>query len=117
MNYESLNHTEWECKYHVVFIPKYRRKTLYGELRRHLGQVFHELARQKECKVEEGHLMPDHVHMLLAHPTEVCGVAGARLHEGQKRDPHRAGVCRTKAQFRRRAFLGTRIPRVQSRQG
>ena len=64
----SLSHTKWECKYHVVFIPKYRRKALYGELRRHMGQVFHELARQKECKVEEGHLMPDHVHMLLSIP-------------------------------------------------
>ncbi len=82
MNYESLNHTKWECKDHVVFLPKYRRKALYGELRRHLGEVFHELARQKECKVEEGHLMPDHVHMLLEHPAEVCGVAGGGVHQG-----------------------------------
>jgi putative transposase len=58
--YESLSHTRWECKYHVVFIPKYRRKTLYGELRRHLGEVFRKLAVQKESKIEEGHLMPDH---------------------------------------------------------
>ena len=54
--YESLSHTRWECKYHVVFIPKYRRKTLYGELRRHLGEVFRKLAVQKESKIEEGHL-------------------------------------------------------------
>ena len=66
--YESLSHTKWECKYHVVFIPKCRRKTLYGDLRRYLGEVFRELARQKESRVEEGHLMPDHVHMLLAIP-------------------------------------------------
>ena len=66
--YESLSHTKWECKYHVVFIPKYRRKVLYGNLRRHLGEVFRELARQKESKVEEGHLMPDHVHMMLSIP-------------------------------------------------
>jgi putative transposase len=56
------------CKYHVVFIPKCRRRTLYGNLRRHLGEVFHELARHKECRIEEGHLMADHVHMLISIP-------------------------------------------------
>src|SRR5271156_5851266 len=66
--YESLSHTTWDCKYHVVFIPKCRRKTLYQELRRHLGEVFRKLALQKESKVEEGHLMPDHVHLLLSIP-------------------------------------------------
>jgi putative transposase len=65
---ESLSHSVWECKYHVVFIPKCRRRTLYGELRRHLGEVFRRLAVQKESRVEEGHLMPDHVHMLVAIP-------------------------------------------------
>ena len=65
---ESLSHTRWESKYHVVFIPKCRRRTLYGQLRRHLGEVFRRLAAQKESQVEEGHLMPDHVHMLLAIP-------------------------------------------------
>ena len=65
---ESLRHTQWECKYHVVFIPKYRRKVLYGGLRQQLGDVFRELARERESKIEEGHLMPDHVHMLVAIP-------------------------------------------------
>ena len=65
---ESLSHTRWECKYHIVFIPKCRRRTLYRELRRYLGEVFRRLAEQKESRVEEGHLMPDHVHMLLAIP-------------------------------------------------
>ena len=65
---ESLNHTKWECKYHVVFIPKGRRKLLYGELRKHLGEVFRALALQKECRIEEGHLMPDHVHMMISIP-------------------------------------------------
>ncbi len=65
---KSLNHTKWECKYHVVFIPKCRRKVLYKELRRHLGEVFRQLAKQKESQVEEGHLMPDHVHMMIAIP-------------------------------------------------
>jgi len=66
--YESLSHSKWECKYHVVFIPKCRRKTLYGELRRHLGEVFRKLAQQKESRIEEGHLMPDHVHMMISIP-------------------------------------------------
>ena len=65
---ESLSHTKWECKYHVVFIPKCRRKTLYQELRRHLGEVFRRLAEQKGSQIEEGHLRPDHVHMMIAIP-------------------------------------------------
>ena len=65
---ESLNHTKWECKYHVVFIPKCRRKTLYQELRRHLGEIFRRLAEQKESQIEEGHRRPDHVHMMIAIP-------------------------------------------------
>ena len=67
-DYESLSHTTWTGKYHVVFIPKCRRKALYQELRRYLGEVFRKLALQKELRVEEGHLMPDHVHMLLSIP-------------------------------------------------
>ena len=66
--YQTLNHTKWDCKYHVVFIPKYRRKALFEELRRHLGPVFRTLTEQKESRVEEGHLMTDHVHMLLSIP-------------------------------------------------
>ena len=64
----SIAHTKWQCKYHIVFIPKYRRKALFGELRGHLGPVFRELARQKECRIEEGHLLVDHVHMLISIP-------------------------------------------------
>jgi putative transposase len=65
---ESLSHTKWECKYHVVFIPKCRRKVLYNELRQHLGEVFHQLAAQKESRIEEGHLMSDHVQMMISIP-------------------------------------------------
>jgi putative transposase len=65
---ESLNHTVWDCKYHVVFIPKCRRKVLYGELRRYLGDVLKKLALQRESRIEEGHLMADHVHMMIAIP-------------------------------------------------
>ncbi len=67
-DYESLNHTKWECKYHIVFIPKCRRKKLYQQLRQHLGEVFRQLAQRKESQVLEGHLVVDHVHMLLSIP-------------------------------------------------
>jgi putative transposase len=66
--FESLSHTKWTCKYHVVFIPKGRRKALYGTLRPHLGEVFRTLAQQKESRIEEGHLLADHVHMMIAIP-------------------------------------------------
>ncbi len=65
---QSLSHTRWDCKYHVIWIPKYRKKSIFGDLRKYLGEIFRELARQKECTVIEGHLMPDHVHILLSIP-------------------------------------------------
>ncbi len=58
----SLNHTRWECKYHIVFIPKFRKKVLFDQIRKEVGEVFHRLARQRESFIEEGHVMPDHVH-------------------------------------------------------
>src|SRR5689334_20601224 len=66
--HKRLSHTRWDCKYHVVFIPKCRRKTLYLQLRKYLGDVFRNLAMQKESRIEEGHLMPDHVHMMISIP-------------------------------------------------
>jgi putative transposase len=66
--YQSLFHSKWDCKYHVVFVPKRRRKAIFGETRRHLGEILHALARPKECQILEGHLMPDHVHMCIAIP-------------------------------------------------
>ena len=98
MTYESIKHTRWDCKYHVVFIPKYRKKTLYKELRKHLGEWFKDLAQQKECKIEEGHLMSDHVHMLISIPPKyaVAQVVGfikgksaiqiARTYMGRKKN-------------------------------
>ncbi|MEO0768781.1 MAG: IS200/IS605 family transposase [Cyanobacteria bacterium J06649_4] len=76
--YQSLSHSKWDCTYHVVFVPKYRRKAMFGEIRKYLGPVFHELARQKECRIVEGHLMPDHVHMCIEIPPKyaVASVIG-----------------------------------------
>ena len=74
----SLRHSRWECKYHIVFIPKCRRKVLYGQLRNDLGEVLRALARHKESRIEEGHLMVDHVHMLISIPPKyaVSSVVG-----------------------------------------
>ena len=76
--YQSLSHSKWDCKYHVVFIPKYRRKAMFEKIRQHLGVVFHELARQKECRIVEGHLLRDHVHMCIEIPPKysVASVIG-----------------------------------------
>ena len=63
-----LNHSRWESKYHIIFIPKYRRKILFGQIRKDLTEIFHRLARQKECEIEEGHIMGDHVHMMISIP-------------------------------------------------
>jgi len=68
---ESLSHSKWECKYHIVSIPKCRRKALYEQLRVHLGEVFKKLGEQKECRILEGHLMADHVHMLISIPPKL----------------------------------------------
>ena len=67
-NVERSSHTLWECKYHLVWIPKCRKKTLYGQLRKYLVSLFKDLASQRECKIIEGHLLPDHVHILISIP-------------------------------------------------
>ena len=97
-SYESLSHSKWDCKFHVVFVPKYRKKVLYGQIRRFLGPLFHELASQRNCKILEGHMVQDHVHMLIAIPpkysvSEVIGyikgksaIAVARQFGGRKRN-------------------------------
>jgi putative transposase len=94
----SLSHAVWDCKYHIVWIPKYRRKVLYGELRKNLGEMFRGLARQKESRVLEGHLMADHVHMFISIPPKyaVAQVVGfikgksaihiARTYGGRKKN-------------------------------
>ena len=71
-DYQSLAHSRWDCKYHVVFVPKRRRRQLYEQIRRQLGAIFHALARQKECQIIEGHVMPEHVHMGIAIPPKVA---------------------------------------------
>ena len=96
--YQSLSHTKWDCKYHLVFVPKYRKKVLYGKIRKFLGPVFHQLASQRGSTILEGHMVQDHVHMLIKIPpkysiAEVVGymkgksaIAVARQFGGRKRN-------------------------------
>ena len=97
-NISSLSHTAWDCKYHLVWIPKYRKKVFYGQLRKQLGDVLHELASHKESKIHEGHMRGDHLHMLISIPPKyaVSQVVGyikgksaihiARQHVGKRRN-------------------------------
>lgn len=96
--YHSLAHSKWDCKYHVIFIPKMRKKKLYGDIRARLREIFHALATQKDCKIIQGYLMTDHVHMLIEIPpkhkvSEVVGflkgksaIAIAREFGGKERN-------------------------------
>jgi putative transposase len=106
---ESLNHSKWECKYHVVFIPKCRRKTLYMQLRQYLGEVFRKLAERKEGRIEEGHLMSDHVHMMISIPPKYAVSQVVGFIKGKSAIHLGARLWRAPAEFRRAELLGTRI--------
>ena len=96
-DYESLSHVRWECKYHIIIIPKYRKRRLYGRLRRQVGEVLRDLCRQRGIELLEGHLMPDHIHMCLSIPPKysvahvigfIKGKSAVRIHRqllGNKR--------------------------------
>jgi len=108
VEFNHLDHATWERKYHVVFTPKYRTKLLFDKIKRHLGQVFHDLARRKECRIEEGHMMPDHVHSRFD-TSQVFGGADHRVHEREELDMDSA-ECRTQdAEFSRPQILSARI--------
>jgi putative transposase len=70
--YKSLSHSRYDCKYHIVFVPKGRKKSLYGKIREYLKGIFHELARQKGCEIIKGYLMQDHVHMRITIPPKLA---------------------------------------------
>src|SRR3954468_23594868 len=114
--HESLNHSKWECKYHVVFIPKCRRKTLYQQLRQYLGEVFRKLAEQKESRIEEGHLMADHVHMMISIPPKYAVSQVIGFIKG-KSAIHLPRSYAAQPQFRGAAFLGQGILRLYCREG
>lgn len=100
-DWESLSHVRWECKYHVVIIPKYRRKVFYGPLRRQIGTILRELCRQKGVELLEGHSMPDHIHMCLSIPPKYSvahtigflkGKSAVRIHRELLRERRMTGL-------------------------
>ena len=97
---QSLCHTVWECKYHVVWIPKYRKKILYGKLRQELAPVIKELARQKESEVMEGKLVGDHVHVLLSVPPKYAVAQVVGFIKGK------SAIYVARMSGRRRNFIG-----------
>ena len=114
-NEQSLSHTKWECKYHLTWIPKYRKKELYGDLRRYLGEVFRDLAQRRECEILEGHLMSDHAHMLISIPpkyavSQVVGFIKGKFH------PHRKAILRSQKEFYWATLLGQGLPCLYRRQ-
>ena len=99
--WHSLSHVRWECKYHVVFIPKYRKKVLYGRLRRAIGGILRDLCQQRGVDLIEGHLMPDHVHMLLSIPPKLSvahtvgflkGKSAVRVHRELLKERRMSGL-------------------------
>src|ERR1700716_3860120 len=112
--YLSVSHSKWDCKYHVVFVPKRRRKVIFGQTRRQLGAIFHALARQKECQIIEGHLMPDHVHMCIAIPPKhpVASVIGFLKGKSAIAIARLSGKERN---FTGRALLGSRLRSIDRR--
>ncbi len=106
---ESVAHTRWDCKYHVVWIPKDRRQALYAELRKYLGPVLRELARQRETVLEEGYLQRDHVHMLISIPRKYAVALVLGDHQGGECYPHCAELSRAAAKLHGPALLGARL--------
>jgi len=107
-NEQSLSHTKWECKYHLTWIPKYRKKELYGDLRRYLGDVFRDLAQRRECEILEGHLMADHAHMLISIPPKYAVSQVVGFIKG-KSAIHMA-ILRSQKEFHWATLLGQGLP-------
>jgi len=107
--WQSLSRVKWECKYLVVIVPKYRKKVLYGRLRREVGKIIRQLCRQKDVELIEGYAMPDHIHLVLSVPYEVQHCNGDGVSERQISYPHSPQNKWHQAGFYRKTFL---VPRL-----
>src|SRR5665647_2425682 len=112
---ESLNHTKWDCKYHVVFIPKNRRKALYGQFRVHLGEVFRGLAQHKDSRIEGGALDGRSCAHDDLDTAEICGIECSGLPQGEKRDSLGQSVWRAQEELYRAKLLGAWVLCVDGR--
>jgi putative transposase len=105
-DYQSLTHTRWDCKYHVVFIPKRRKKVIYGKLRKYLREVFHDLAKRRGAEIVEGHMMADHVHMCISIPPKYSVSNTVGYIKGKSAIAIPRELSRKAEEFQRRAILG-----------
>jgi putative transposase len=105
-DYQSLTHTRWDCKYHVVFIPKRRKKVIYGKLRKYLREVFHDLAKRRGAEIVEGHMMADHVHMCISIPPKYSVSNTVGYIKGKSAIAIPRELSRKAEEFQRRALLG-----------
>ena len=100
-DWQSLSHVKWDCKYHVVFIPKYRQKVFFGKTRERIGQILRDLCRQRGIELLEGHAMPDHIHVCLSIPPKYSvantvgflkGKSAVRIHRELKKERRMTGL-------------------------
>ena len=112
---KSLRHSRWECQYHVVFIPKYRKKAIFGQIRADLGDVLRRLAEQKESRITEGHVMPDHVHMLIEIPPKYAVSKVIGFLKGKSAIHIARTYAEEETELRGAALLGTGLLRVDNR--
>ena len=100
-DWQNLSHVRWECKYHVIIVPKYRKRVLYGKIRRRVGEILRDLCRQRGIEMVEGHLMPEHIHMCLSVPPKysiafaigfIKGKSAVRIHRQVLRNKRVTGL-------------------------
>ena len=85
MDEKSLSHTSWNCKYHIVLVPKYRRKVIYGKLRKDIGKILRTLCDYKHVEIIETHAMPDHIHILVSIPPKLAEQISWGISKGRVR--------------------------------
>ena len=109
--WQSLAHVKWECKYHVVIVPKYRRKVLFGHVRKRIGKIFRQLCRQKDIELVEGHALLEHVHMVLSIPPKLSVAMAVGYLKGKSAIQIHREALNVKARLHRQAFLVERVLR------
>ncbi len=114
-DYKSLSHSRWDCKYHIVFILKYRQKVVYGSFRSYIGEMLHELASHRESKIEEGHMMGAHNPYVHQYSAKVSGIESSGLHQREKCDYDFTEIWQEGKELQRRKLLGQRIFRFNNR--
>ena len=115
--WQSQSHVRWYCRYHVVWVPKYRKRTIFGEMRRGVGRIVLELCQRHGVELVEGHALSDRVHVLLGIPPKLSVANTVGFLEREVGDPHSSGISRAAAQLHGLPLLGTWVLRQHRRCG